>query len=135
LSLVVFVYGTLKRGFAHHDQLSRAGFLGRARTRSPYPLAVAGPYFLPALLRHPGEGYRVYGELYEIDGATLRSLDELEGVDHPDGYTRETIEVLLDPGGELREAIAYFKKEPAGGFHTPWLEDYQDRRYRNHDFA
>jgi len=132
---VVFVYGTLKRGFAHHDLLSRARFLGRARTRSPYPLAVAGPHFLPVLLRRPGEGRRVFGEVYEVDAVTLQSLDELEGVDHPDGYTREPIQVLMEREREPREAIVYFKKEPAGALHTPWLEDYQDRRYRSHDFG
>jgi gamma-glutamylaminecyclotransferase len=134
VSLVVFVYGTLKRGFANHDVLSRARPLGRARTREAYPLAVAGPQFLPILLRRPGEGRRVFGEIYEIDGLTLEALDELEGVDHADGYRRETIPVVGEPGGAVRDAIVYFKKEPAAGFHTPWLEDYQDRRYRAHGF-
>ena len=134
MTTAVFVYGTLKRGFPNHRLLARARPLGEARTRERFPLAVAGPWFVPVLLRRPGEGHRVRGELYAVDAETLAALDALEGVDEPDGYERDRIELSSEPGGETVEAEVYFKREPPGRLHTGWLEDYQDRRYVTHDW-
>jgi len=126
---LVFVYGTLKRGFPNHDLLRRARAAGEARTRERFPLAVVGSWFVPALLDRPGEGHCVRGELYAVDPPTLAALDELEGVGEPDGYDRRRIEVEREPDGETLTAEVYFKREPLGAVHTGWLEEYRDTRY------
>jgi len=49
---------------------------------------------------------QVIGEVYAIDNATLRRLDELEG--HPDAYKREQAEVVLQDGTELIAWIYFY---------------------------
>lgn len=86
----VFVYGSLKRGFRHHDQMGGARFLRAARTAPRYTLVVAGDY--PALVDDGTTA--VGGELFEVDDEHLAALDVFEDV--PELYVRETIE--LDDG-------------------------------------
>jgi gamma-glutamylcyclotransferase (GGCT)/AIG2-like uncharacterized protein YtfP len=92
----VFVYGTLMQGEHHHHTLARAEFLGLVETLPLYDLVQIDYY--PALL--PGGTARVVGELYRVDDATLKRLDELEEV--PAYYVRERIELA-----DGRSAFAY----------------------------
>jgi len=78
--MLVFVYGTLKRGHGNHHWLLGAPFQGAAMLAGvvlhdlgPFPMAV------------PGDGL-VRGEVYEVDGAGLARLDQLEG--YPRLYER-----------------------------------------------
>jgi len=48
----------------------------------------------------------VTGEVYSVDDATLKRLDQLEG--HPDAYRREQAEVVLEDGTELIAWIYFF---------------------------
>lgn len=44
----VFVFGTLKKGFPHHQQgLASATMLGAYRTQARFPLLIAGPRLPP----------------------------------------------------------------------------------------
>src|SRR5690606_17187013 len=71
---LLFVYGTLRRGFHHHGQLRGARFLGVVRTRPGYALVDFGPY--PGLV----EGARaIVGELYAVPSALVPALDAFEG--------------------------------------------------------
>jgi gamma-glutamylcyclotransferase (GGCT)/AIG2-like uncharacterized protein YtfP len=92
---LLFVYGTLMRGFRLHDLLSQAKFRGEA--------TVAGRLcdlgLFPALSLD-GVG-RVQGEVYEVDAPTLRIIDRVEGYDahcHSGPYLREPVEVLSTDG-------------------------------------
>jgi len=89
-SSLIFVYGTLKRGFHwNHKFLSRSSFVTRAITEQPYPLVV-GESGVPYLLGDAelvGKGQRILGEVWRIDDETLIGLDEYEG-------TRRTCNVL-----------------------------------------
>ena len=68
----IFVYGTLKRGFHNHFLLKDAKFLGVAVTEYEYRMIDLGSF--PALIpAQEGEGFSIYGEVYEVDDATLRS--------------------------------------------------------------
>jgi gamma-glutamylaminecyclotransferase len=93
-ALLLFVYGTLKRGQRHHGELGGARFAGVALTSPEYRLLDLGAY--PALTRG---GRSIDGELYEIDPRALERLDEFEG----DAYVRG--EVRLADG---RSAQTYF---------------------------
>jgi len=81
--VLVFVYGTLKRGHGNHHWLAGAPFMGEAALLNvvlhdlgPFPMAV------------PGEGL-VRGEVYAIDAAGLARLDRLEG--YPRLYDRRPL--------------------------------------------
>jgi gamma-glutamylaminecyclotransferase len=74
----VFVYGTLMKGELHHTTMAHARFIGQAETEPRYELVQIDYY--PAML--PDGAHAVHGELYEVDDATLRRLDELEEVPH-----------------------------------------------------
>jgi gamma-glutamylaminecyclotransferase len=122
----LFVCGTLKRGFALHDRaLQSATFKGAYLTSNRYPLLVAGPWYAPMLLNRPGCGHRVRGEVYEIEQARLRAIDELESIGKP-GNLRIAFDVEPLAGGPSVSAQAYLK-EPnlAVPAHTSWLEEYQ----------
>lgn len=102
--VLVFVYGTLRRGQRNHHLLRRATFLGEARTRPIYRLVDLGPY--PGLCDWPENGFAVQGEVWQVDPATLALLDALEEV--PTLYRRQSIE-LQDDFGEVQ---AYFYNAP-----------------------
>jgi gamma-glutamylcyclotransferase (GGCT)/AIG2-like uncharacterized protein YtfP len=83
--MLIFVYGTLRRGESNHAQLRGARFVGTARTEQRYELVHVSGY--PALLEDGSVG--VSGELYEVDDALLRRLDEFEEV--PEMYQRKWV--------------------------------------------
>ncbi len=76
-SQLVFVYGSLKRGYALHALLQGQFCLGEALTEPLYRLFDLGAY--PGLVEWP-EGLAVCGEVYRVDFDCLRRLDEAEGV-------------------------------------------------------
>lgn len=86
----LFVYGSLKRGFRHHDQLAGARFIALTRSADGYELVRIGQY--PAMVGVRGAG-RVVGELYAVDAALLRHLDAFEEV--PERYQRVWIEIEI----------------------------------------
>lgn len=102
---LVFVYGTLKRGFHNHPVMQRAGgeFVCHGATVEHYPLVVDG---LPYLLDAPGQGHPVEGEIYRVDSAEgWRVLDRLEG--HPVFYERRVADIAGEDG-ETYAAWIYF---------------------------
>uniref|UniRef100_A0A4W6DHR1 Gamma-glutamylaminecyclotransferase n=2 Tax=Lates calcarifer TaxID=8187 RepID=A0A4W6DHR1_LATCA len=90
----VFVYGTLKKGQPNYFRMfdgtnGKAEFLASAFTTDKYPLVIAGKYNIPFLLKIPGQGHRVHGEIYKVDDRMLRFLDDFEGV--PTMYQRTLV--------------------------------------------
>ena len=76
----VFVYGTLKRGLGNHHLLKDSRFLGVGYTGPRFVMLGGG---FPVLVWPKGAGPRqrhVSGELYEVDDATMKRLDQLEAV-------------------------------------------------------
>jgi len=102
LPVLLFVYGTLKRGFHNHHYLLGANFKTAATTVEKFPMVARG---IPYLFNTPGEGTNIIGEIYEItDINMLRAMDRLEG--HPDWYRRSPIKVT--DGTTEMEALVYF---------------------------
>jgi gamma-glutamylcyclotransferase (GGCT)/AIG2-like uncharacterized protein YtfP len=121
----LFVYGSLKRGGRHHDELAGAVFLGPATTQAGYRLEPLGEYLaLISVLPPPqakaqaqaqpepepehetGTATTVPGELFELDESKLSALDAFEG----DAYERGNVRL---EGGSLQKpgfALAYFRK-------------------------
>ncbi len=109
--LPVFVYGTLRRGFANHDrfcfdvlEVVPAWTTGRL-----YDL----PYGFPAMV--PADDGRVIGELLTFPDpvVALHRLDRLEGfrLDGPRHYDRIVAEVNPGVGGKVIRAWCYVYSE------------------------
>lgn len=102
---LVFVYGTLKRGFHNHHVMQRAGgeFICCGTTVELYPLVIDG---LPYLLNVPGQGHPVDGEIYRVASVEgWFTLDRLEG--HPSFYERQVVNIK-GADGETYAAWVYF---------------------------
>ncbi len=102
---LVFVYGTLRRGYIHHRLLSRARYLGRHTTKPRYTMLDLGAY--PGVIEEGRTA--VTGEVYTVSKRSLLRLDALES--HPVEYTRKPIEtayghawmyIYRRPGGRAR---------------------------------
>lgn len=87
---VVFVYGTLKKGYGNHHLLSRSKFLDTAVTRGVLHDLGAFP-----AARTNDSGGQIHGELYSVDDETLARLDRLEGI--PTFYQRDKVETSKGP--------------------------------------
>ncbi|XP_067211615.1 uncharacterized protein [Linepithema humile] len=117
----VFVYGTLKRGEPNHGLIKDAAngyakFLGLGRTTISYPLVIATKYNIPFLLKKPGSGNHVLGEIYDVDSKMLTRLDELE--EHPTFYERTEEELLLAPETTLKPGKTF---EEVGELTKAWI--------------
>ena len=89
---LIFVYGTLKRGFCRAHLLTGQQFLGEARTQPLYRMFNCGTY--PGLKLVPKDGLPIVGELWSVDSECLARLDREEGV--AEGLYRRQ---LIDDGG------------------------------------
>jgi gamma-glutamylaminecyclotransferase len=107
---LVFVYGTLKKGFPNHAKyMGTSKLLGNYRTVEKYPLFLTGERYVPCMVNRPGVGYQVEGEIYDVDDDTLKMLDALERTNQPDGYTRQMIRFIASDriNSDQREAHVY----------------------------
>lgn len=79
--MLVFVYGSLKRGEFNHKVLGESKFIGKTKVRGRiYDLG----HYPGAKLSEDGE---IHGEVFDVDNETLNRLDRLEG--HPHFYERK----------------------------------------------
>jgi gamma-glutamylcyclotransferase (GGCT)/AIG2-like uncharacterized protein YtfP len=97
----LFVYGTLKRGCHKHSLLKDQQFLGLAWTLPRYRLYDRGAF--PCLVQVAAGGVAVQGELWAVDEAALRRIDEWE--DAPHLFIRQAID--LEDGSPSVEAYFY----------------------------
>jgi len=101
---LVFVYGTLKRGFENHAHMAGQSLVGTASTAPGFALYDLGGY--PGMVRSPGTATGVAGEVWSVDEKCLRRLDELEGTS--EGlYRRERIPLVGAPFEGGAEAYIY----------------------------
>ena len=101
--MLLFVYGTLKRGERNHRLLAGQRFVGPAVTAPGFRLFDLGPY--PGVVR--AAGGLVRGELFDVFVRCREELDEFEGV--PTLFDRTTIE-LAD--GTTAAAYLYARPVP-----------------------
>ena len=75
---IVFVYGTLKKGYGNHQLLKDAEFIGEAiSAEDGFEMVSFGGF--PGVLRRPDLNYRIHGELYRLNDRSLMQMDMLEG--------------------------------------------------------
>lgn len=101
---LIFVYGSLKKGFVNEHVNTGRAVPGRYRTRERYPLYLLGEGHVPCLVDVPDHGEQIVGELYEVDDAGLARMDRLEEVGEPGGYER--IEILVERTDAVASAPA-----------------------------
>jgi gamma-glutamylaminecyclotransferase len=113
-SVRLFVYGSLKRGGLHHEELKGATFLGRAVTEPGFGLVTQGDYLALVAQAPAGSAARVTGELFEVPLALLPGLDEFEGPNYERAELRVALEARAEAAGgaaaQSGSALAYFKK-------------------------
>jgi gamma-glutamylcyclotransferase (GGCT)/AIG2-like uncharacterized protein YtfP len=116
---LLFVYGTLMRGFAHPMARllsANADFLGEASCQGR--LYLVQPY--PALVLSDAAADLVHGELYRLrePGAMLREFDMYEacgeGFPEPTEYLRRMLAVTLADGA-AQDAWTYIYNWPVDG--------------------
>ena len=106
---LLFVYGTLRRGFRLHHHLRRLGaqFVGNGKVQAE--LFDLGEF--PGARASTKPGKTVVGELYRLNKVvnSLRVLDQIEGFSprNPGMFERGTTEVTL-PNGERRLSRIYW---------------------------
>lgn len=91
--MLLFVYGTLKRGGENHALLAAQQFLGTARTAPGFTLYSLGNY--PGLIALPGDQSGVEGELWRVNPECLARIDDLEGL--AEGLYVRSVITLSEP--------------------------------------
>lgn len=109
MSHKLFVFGTLKKHFPNHHYIQLQTLIGQFITEQPYPLYLVGERYSPWMMDQPGEGYRVSGEVYKVDDATLDILDRLERTHSRDGYRRRRIDVIRAQSSFRLQVFCYLK--------------------------
>jgi len=97
MSVLLFVYGTLKSGFSRNIYMKEQRYLGTAITTPEYGMFAYGGY--PALLNKTladaagvSAESAVYGEVYEVNDECLVQLDLVEGVED-DLFSRQVVNI------------------------------------------
>ena len=103
---LVFVFGTLKRGYGNHHHIRNAKFVGPAiSVEDNYVMQDVG---FPTLWQDYNAAWRgrVMGEVYEIDNEQLARCDRLEGNGRM--YTRVERDFhIMTRGGKNIKAWVY----------------------------
>lgn len=117
LQSLIFVYGSLKRGYGLHQLLEGQVYCGTVETCPLYRIFDLGTY--PGLVEWP-DGVHVTGEVYQVDLECLRKLDDAEGVDQG-LYARRAVK--LQSPFENVEVFAWFWLNKVAGLRdcgTSW---------------
>ncbi|HIP12453.1 MAG TPA: gamma-glutamylcyclotransferase [Arcobacter sp.] len=119
---LLFVYGSLKKGFDNHNLLSQyAKRLGKARTIKKFGMFEDSFGNYPYLIPTPHT--RIHGELYQITRKELMDkLDIFEG--SPEYYERKKIEVKSHHG--VKRAFVYIQPHTTAPEDQESLKEWKD---------
>lgn len=109
-SILLFLYGTLKRGDVRAWAMAGQTFLGEAITQPIYAIHDCGDY--PALVAVATGGEPIRGELWEASAAASRLLDDVEG-SAQGWFVRGPIQ-LAPPHDDLAVQTYYYGGDVAG---------------------
>lgn len=73
---ILFLYGSLKRGYSNHRLVADQEYLGEAVTEPHYRVIELGRY--GGLIRDDAAGLAVAGELWAVSACGLAELDDFE---------------------------------------------------------
>jgi len=104
---ILFVYGSLKKGFKHNYMLGKSTFLREVETEPNYLLYDTGPF--PGMIEvKEGDGRCIEGELYEVTDDCLKSLDKHV----PYAYKKKEVKIT----GENKQVITHIYDQGVGRF-------------------
>ena len=103
--VLLFVYGSMKRGHRNHWRIQEAEYLGSARLDVGGIIRPAAHWLFPYLFLDEKSTLRPKGELYRIGGLILDILDVFEGAE-TGKYRRRTLPVV-DADGRVLSAEVY----------------------------
>lgn len=102
--VLLFVYGSLKKGFDNNKILSKAVYVSKAETIRKFAMYKSDDGNYPYLVKNKPL-YRIPGEIYKIKQQDLmQKIDLFEG--SPEYYLRERINIKTRSGN--KRAFAYF---------------------------
>ncbi len=109
---LVCVYGTLRQGNGNHVLIARsktAEFLGTGILTTPATMFTNGGFPYLSFLEELNPTVCPTVEVYAVDDACLKSLDQLEG--YPGWYDRKEVQVLVEETASDRivSALIYFQ--------------------------
>jgi len=120
---LVFLYGTLKRGFPNSEFLpTGVEFVDEATTHDAMHLSV-GRYGIPYLLPSGvGSGLQhVHGEVFRVDRQALATLDGFEGVGQ--GFYDRVAVVVMCKNQERRNQTAWCYVRSAQNSGPEWARE------------
>lgn len=97
-TLLIFVYGTLKRGGSNHHFMAGQRFVAEARTAPGFVLYTLDGY--PGMVADAADRSGVTGEIWAVNPPGLAALDELEGI--AEGLYHRVLVPLAVPHNTLR---------------------------------
>lgn len=106
--MLVFVYGSLKKGFYNHPLISQFKQIAKGKINGRmYSLGS-----FPAIVLSDDPSDVVVGEVYDVTtDVGLRRLDRLEGYDPNSNfnfYTRSEVKCMTDDGRQLDVMVYHF---------------------------
>lgn len=111
--MLLFVYGTLKKGFSGHSILNKTPFKGKGYIHAHlYDLGVGYP---AVVIYEKPVRERVAGEIYDVQDDLLEELDEYEGF-YPDNseeslFIRKEMDVELEDRTKVKAYVYYMTDE------------------------
>lgn len=105
MSQLIFVYGSLKKGFHNHRvmEMANARFLSKAQSKDrAFSLFSLGAFPALDLVKDDETPFVISGELYEVPNSGVPIIDRLES-----GYTKGKITLKAGDHG-LVEADVYY---------------------------
>lgn len=97
---LVFTYGTLLKGQSRNHVLKDCKYISDA-ILDDYGLYEVGTY--PAAV--PMNGFKVYGEIYEINDVIKKELDYIEG----EGYLYKYKEVIVHDSNNKQYNVGFYE--------------------------
>ncbi len=92
--MLIFVYGSLRKGFVNNILLKNQSYLGEFITTKEYhlfgPKSLLFPYLVENQINNIKQTH-IYGEVYDIDYDVLKRIDDYTS--HPDFFLRKQIKV------------------------------------------
>jgi gamma-glutamylaminecyclotransferase len=92
--MLIFVYGSLRKGFINNILLKNQSYLGEFITNKEYHLFGPKSLLFPYLVENQINNIKqtnIYGEVYDIDYDILKRIDDY--TNHPDFFLRKQIKV------------------------------------------
>jgi len=132
---LLFVYGSMKRGFRNNIRLDKEVYFGDAITKEKYCMFPSVNFTYPYALKED-KRWQLKGELYDITNIDISVIDDFEGV--PKFYYRESIEIIWRD--QVTKAFIYFRSNENPNSYEKelaldeWTQEYEKVGYKYSDF-